>query len=48
MQLFQLNTLSCLAVVMTLLFSGCTAKNEPLDKSLQEKEKVLTEAIEEK
>ena len=45
---FQLNTLSCLAVVMVLLFSGCAAKNAPVDKSLQEKEKVLTEAIEEK
>ena len=45
---FQLNTLSCSAVVMTLLFSGCAAKDAPVDKSLQEKEKVLTEAIEEK
>ncbi len=48
MQRFQLNTLNCSAVVMTLLFSGCTAKDAPADKSLQEKEKVLTEAIEEK
>ena len=48
MQRFQLNTLSCSAVVMTLLFSGCAAKDAPVDKSLQEKEKVLTEAIEEK
>ena len=48
MQRFQLNTLSCSAVVMTLLFSGCAAKDTPVDKSLQEKEKVLTEAIEEK
>ena len=48
MQRFQLNSLSCLAVVTTLLFSGCAAKNAPVDKSLQEKEKVLTEAIEEK
>ena len=47
MQRFQLNALSCLAVVMALLFSGCNAENKPLDKSLQEKEKVLTEAIEE-
>ena len=48
MQHFHLNTLSCSAVVMTLLFSGCAAKDAPADKSLQEKEKVLTEAIEEK
>ena len=48
MQRFQLNTLSCSAVVMNLLFSGCAAKDAPVDKSLQEKEKVLTEAIEEK
>ena len=48
MQRFQLNTLSCSAFVMTLLFSGCAAKDAPVDKSLQEKEKVLTEAIEEK
>ena len=45
---FQLNTLSCLAVVMVLLFSGCAAKNEPVDKSSEGKEKVLTKAIEEK
>lgn len=48
MQRFQLNTFSCLAVVMTLLLSGCTAKNEPLDKLPQEKEDVLAEVIEEK
>lgn len=48
MQRFQLNTLSFLGVVMTLLSSGCAAKYAPIDKSLQEKEKVLTEAIEEK
>ena len=35
---FQLNTLSCLAVVMVLLFSGCAAKNEPVDKSSEGKE----------
>lgn len=45
---FQLNTLSCLAIVMVLLFSGCAAKNEPVDKSSEGKEKVLTKAIEEK
>ena len=40
--------LSCLAVVITLLLLGCTTKNEPLDKSPQEKAKVLTKAVEEK
>lgn len=48
MQRFQLITLSCLGVVMTLLFSGCTAKDAPVDKSSEEKAKVLTEAIEKK
>ncbi len=48
MQRFQLITLSCLGFVIILLFLGCAAKDAPVDKSLQEKEKVLTEAIEEK
>lgn len=48
MRRFQLNTLSCLAVGLTLLFSGCAAKDAPVDKLSQEKAKVPTEVIEEK
>ena len=48
MQRFQLITLSCLGFVIILLFLGCAAKDAPVDKSSEEKAKVLTEAIEEK
>ena len=48
MQRFQLITLSCLGFVIILLFLGCAAKDAPVDKSSEEKAKVLTEAIKEK
>ena len=48
MQRFQLITLICLGFVIILLFLGCAAKDAPVDKSSEEKAKVLTEAIKEK
>ena len=48
MQRFQLITLICLGFVIILLFLGCAAKDAPVDKSSEEKAKVLTEAIEKK